>query len=129
MKIVAIDFDGVINPYLKGFQGNNVFEDPSDTCRKEMLELQAAGWTICINTCRSEVKMIRRYLLEHQIPFDHINYSPRNDLQNLSRTKMAADVYIDDKGITFEGKWHGMAKQVMAFQPFYKRSQDGEIKK
>ena len=120
MKIVAVDFDGVINPYTKGWQGKSVFEKPSNACHQELKKLKEAGWIICINTCRSEEANLKVYLLEHKIPFDHINYSPRNDIQGLSGTKLAADVYIDDKNITFDGNWNNMAERVMAFKPFYK---------
>lgn len=126
MKIVAIDFDGVINPYTKGFQGKGVFEQPSDTCRQELEKLKKEGWTICINTCRDEEYEILWYLDEFDLPFDYINYSPRNAEQGLSTTKLAADVYIDDRAIAFEGRWHGMADIVNEFKPFYKRMKDGQ---
>jgi hypothetical protein len=125
MPTIAVDFDGVINPYFKGFQGPGIYEPPKLDMKILLERLQDEGWTIIIFTCRDEESGIRKYLQTWGIPFSFINFNPRNEELGLSR-KVVADVYLDDKAITFDGSTNGLFEKIMNFKPYYRRIRDGE---
>jgi len=104
MKTIAVDFDGTIAHY-NGWKGKGVFGSPIDGCRVFLLKLRQEGWTIIVNTTRSETSDIHRYLTDYKIPFDHINFSPKTQEQFLSPAKVLADVYLDDRAVRFTGKY------------------------
>lgn len=120
MPTVAVDFDGVISCY-DGFKGKGIFGPPIPGVATELAVLRAMGWTIIVNTTRSETWWVKEYLIEHEIPWDYVNFNPDNHTRDLSPAKIIADVYIDDRAITFTGKWGGMAERVINFRPWYKR--------
>lgn len=103
-KTIAVDFDGVISKYDK-FLGKGVFSPPVDGVAKGMQELRDAGWIIIVHTTRSETDCILSYMEKYSIPFDFINYNPKNVLLGLSLGKPIADVYLDDRAIRFDGNW------------------------
>ena len=75
-----------------------------------------------IFTTRLEVHEIRVYLQEQGIPFDYINHNPVNVELDCHPSKVMADVYIDDRAITFEGEWSDkFLDKIVNFKPYYKR--------
>jgi len=115
-KYICIDFDGVINPYTKGFQGKGVFEDPEPECKTALEELKLAGWTIIIHTCRVEALDIVDYLKKFGIPWDEMNDNPANREHNLSFIKPYAHVYLDDRAVNFGGSWKGILSKITSFK-------------
>ena len=61
-----------------------------------MKELKRAGHIVIIHTGRHIDKLIetKKWLKEYKVEYDHIQFG-----------KPVADVYIDDKGMRFEGIW------------------------
>jgi hypothetical protein len=115
-KVVAVDLDGTILkqvPYptmgeaLPGF-------------REELEILKRLGWVIVIWTCRgpAEYDAVRAQLDAHGIPHDYINENPYG-VPNGS-PKIYADVYVDDRGLRFEGEARGLAARVMSHRPWHK---------
>ena len=119
MNTIAIDFDGTISCY-SGFKGKGIFGPPVHGARRALDRLKAVGCTIIINTTRSEVEAIRNYLELWELPFDYINFNPRNKELDLSPTKVIADVYIDDRNISFDGNWEKAVEKALHFKPWYK---------
>jgi hypothetical protein len=103
-KTIAIDFDGVINAY-SGFKGKGVFENPVQGAKDFINRLRSEGWSIIIHTTRSEEKDIENYLNLNGIEFDYINFNPDSIKYDCSTKKPLADVYLDDRGIRFNGDW------------------------
>ncbi len=99
-KSIAIDFDGVINPYTKGWQGAGVFEDPSQECIVAIKKLHA-NYAIIIHTAREQTEFdsIREYLLKHDVEHDEL-FEAKGP-----RAKPVADVYLDDRAVAFSGNW------------------------
>lgn len=109
-KIVIIDFDGT----LCKFAFPKVGAVEPDV--KEALELlKAKGYTIKIHSCRTatywdsiiergtHLHLMIRFLKENEIPFDEIIIDPTMD-------KPIADVYIDDRGVKYDGNWMEIAR-------------------
>jgi len=118
-KTVCIDFDGTITNY-KEFKRKGIFDEVLPGCRGALKRLKDDGWTIIIFTTRLETYLVRQYLEDNGIPFDYINSNPTNEKLDCHPFKPLADVYIDDRAITFEGYWHDMDERVKAFKPWYK---------
>lgn len=115
-KTICIDFDGVINNY-KGYKGWGVFEEIVPGADKGIQSLKESGWTIIIFTTREETKLIADYCDDNGIPFDEINRNSRNHpFTNMG--KPLADIYLDDRGITFEGNWEDILPKINSFKPW-----------
>ncbi len=119
--LIAIDFDGVISEY-RGWRGIGVFGPVINGAKEAIETLKKNGHEILINTCRKEISLVESYLGRHQILYDYINESPKNNELNLSPAKQCADVYIDDKGIYFDGSWdENFINSVLNFKPWWEK--------
>jgi hypothetical protein len=119
--IIAVDFDGVIANYDE-WKGRGIFGKPVEGVAVGLIYLRANGHKIMVYTCRSEIDDVEKYLKVHEIPYDFINHCPENDKNNLHPAKQYADVYIDDRGIRFEGKWdNDFLNAVINFKPWGKK--------
>ncbi len=97
-RTIAVDFDGVIADY-DGYKGPGVLGEPRLDVIAAMRALQGEGWKIVINTTRGETEILP-YLKQHGIPHDEIN---RNSDYNTQGPKPVADVYWDDRALTYSG--------------------------
>jgi len=102
---IAVDFDGVINPYTKGWRGAGVYETPSAECVTALGELHEEGVRIIIHTARekSEHPLVAKFLVINEVMFDEIWAGESK------RAKPKADVYIDDRALNFSGSWKDVA--------------------
>lgn len=90
MAILAIDFDGVIHDPSKKGPGMRLGLPMPDAI-ESMQRLKARGHQLVVFTVRGDrPKHIMDWCHYHGIPFD--------DVTNIKRD---ADLYIDDKAITF----------------------------
>jgi histidinol phosphatase-like enzyme len=99
--VIAVDFDGTL------FHTDELGElSVVAGAREALADLRARGYRIVIHTCRTglaaqdgelsqEVAFIESNLRAHGLVFDEIHLGE----------KMVADVYIDDRGVTFDGDW------------------------
>ena len=51
------------------------------------------------------------------VPFDEINYNKDNP-PGSNKGKPLADVYIDDRGLTFRGDWKASYNDIINFTPW-----------
>ena len=115
MAAVCFDFDGVIHSYKSGWKGAAVIPDPPVEGIKEVIqELKDEGYTIAIHSTRAiEIGgryAIAAYCKEHGIPYDAI-----------TATKPPAMVYVDDRGLKFDGKTEGLVEQIKSFHSWVER--------
>lgn len=97
-RTIAVDFDGVIADY-DGYKGPGVLGEPRLDVISAMRTLHSEGWKIVINTTRGETEILE-YLQRHGIPHDEIN---RNSDYKTQGPKPVADVYWDDRALTYSG--------------------------
>jgi ribonucleotide monophosphatase NagD (HAD superfamily) len=109
---IMIDFDGVINPYTKGWNNGQITDEPIPGVKEAIDELKQQGFEIIIFTTRAStlqnvsptseqlIKDLRSWLDEHEIYYDAI-----------TAEKVSALAYIDDKAIRFTN-WSDVLKQV-----------------
>jgi len=74
-KYVCVDLDGTIAHY-EGWVGETHFGEPTSGVQAALERVRAAGWKIIIHTTRGNRELIRAYLEENAVPFDHINENP-----------------------------------------------------
>ncbi len=53
----------------------------------------------------------------NNIPFDEINYNSDNP-ENTNKGKPIADVYLDDRVVTFTGNWDQSYQDILVFKPW-----------
>jgi adenylyl-sulfate kinase len=92
--VLAIDFDGVIHKYSKGFQGlDNAYDPPMEGAKESLEELKRLGYKLKILSSRPKSAIypwLEKYGMDHLI-------------DEVSNHKFPATVYIDDRGFHFEG--------------------------
>ena len=116
-KTICIDFDGVIHDYSKGWQGEDVFGQIIPNADTGTATLKKNGWTIIIFTTRKKTEKLEKWLAENNISYDHINENP-NQPEHASG-KIIADVYLDDRGICFRGRWDSwLMRDIIEFEPW-----------
>lgn len=105
-KTIAIDFDGVIHKYSKGFQGlYNAYDPPTEGTESALKELKKEGYRLIIVSSRP-VEPIKEWLKKYNL----INY-----FDDVSNTKHPAKYYIDDHAIRFPKNEEDAWKTVLSF--------------
>lgn len=114
-KTICINFDGVIHDYSKGWQGVDVFNCAVPGAAYCTEKLKQDGHTIIIYTTRNDTPALRKFLKDNNISYDYINENP-NQPKGSEKGKLIADVYIDDRAVTFNGNWFGILKKINNFK-------------
>lgn len=113
--VVAVDLDGTLCEYHEGAPAE--IGKPLPGMVEELKKLKEAGWYIVVWTVRPASLDLALQLEALKIPFDEINsnkYGPKD-----GSNKIYADVYVDDKALTFSGETGGLAEKVMSFKPWH----------
>lgn len=124
-KVIAIDFDGVLHRYSKGWNGGVIYDDPVKGSKEALQSLKEKGYTIYIYTGRTnsefrhegesdQVIAIENWLNIHQIPYDKIWLDG----------KPAASIYLDDRAIRFNGNWDETLLAMNENDPWWKKLQN-----
>jgi ribonucleotide monophosphatase NagD (HAD superfamily) len=112
---IAVDFDGVLHLYSKGWNGGEIYDEVVPGAKQAMEQLKAAGHKIYIFSTRSnkifhkegnQDKLMKDWLEKNEIPFDKI----------WTFGKPMADLFIDDRAIGFRGNWQQTIKEVAEFK-------------
>ena len=105
MKTIAIDFDGVVHKYSKGWSDGSLYDEPVDGAFDALKTLMRWGFAVYIHSTRKPEDM-QNWFAEHnfgtatQIIQDEVFWEAANIL-GLSNRKLPAIVYIDDRGLRF----------------------------
>ena len=92
---LAIDFDGVIHKYSKGFQGlQNAYDVPNEGTREALEELIKRGFRLIIVSSRP-VNVINMWLEK----YDMVKY-----FEEVTNIKRPASFYIDDHALHFNNE-------------------------
>lgn len=108
-KTIAVDLDGTLASY-DGWQGEAHFGELRPGAREALQRFKEKGYLVIIYTCRGNKKAVREWLEKNDVHFDHINENPHQP-PGVSKNKMSADVYIDDKAISANHRWSTIEKR------------------
>lgn len=109
MPAVSIDFDGVIHAYTLGWHDGTIYDPPLPGSLEAVADLMTR-YPVFVLTTR-DVHQVADWLSAHGVPA--IASSPIsqrvfwNEMGRVLVTnqKMAAKVYVDDRGYRFGGDW------------------------
>ena len=102
MSTIAVDFDGCIVEFDGWKDKNHIGK--LKTGAREVINQLAEEHKIIIYTCRSHLVPVIKFLREEQISYDYINRNP-DQPKGVSKRKIMADHYIDDRAIEFNDNW------------------------
>jgi hypothetical protein len=117
-KVVALDFDGVLNSYSSGWQGHDKTDDPVPGAAGAIRELWENGFKVVIYSARANepkgVQAIRDFLAEK------LDIDPKGI--DITDKKPIADVYVDDRAINFAGDWKKTLAAIKGFKSWIGKS-------
>lgn len=117
-KLLAIDFDGVVNSYTSGWQGATLIPDLPTTGAIDFLRAAAKRFNVVIFSSRSAhdggIAAMKGWLNYHGLPWEWID-----DYLTFPTDKPPAHVSIDDRAIQFSGRWPSL-DEIDSFQPWYR---------
>jgi len=116
-KSISLDFDGVIHSYTNGWTGETPEDSPVSGSLDFVKELIDMGYEVVVHSARAQTKGgkegIRKWLNEHKFP----------DIE-VSLEKPHAELYVDDRGFRFEGKFEKVLNFIngkSSLKPWYKK--------
>ncbi len=114
---LCVDFDGVIHSYISGWKGADVIPDPPVPGAIEALYQYIDHFEVAIYSARSGqeggIKAMREWLAKQDYAIVDYLLWPSS--------KPAASVYLDDRGLRFEGRWPSIAEIQEASTPWYQK--------
>lgn len=122
-RTIAVDFDGVIHGYSKGWADGSIYDPPIEGARQSLHRIRRAGYRVLIFSTRcsdreinGEVQKgqfdeVRAYLDKHKIPYDGI----------WTDEKPIYSVLIDDNAIRFppRGFWPWLRRLFRVSTPWF----------
>ena len=109
-KTIAVDLDGTIY-HQKAWNRDNIGV-PIPGAREELQKFIDAGWHVVIYTARLPEDWDN---IESTVQADGIPYTRLWRKEG----KPLADVYLDDRAITFDGNWARMFQRVEGWNPWF----------
>jgi phosphoglycolate phosphatase-like HAD superfamily hydrolase len=92
-KTIAVDFDGVIHAYSRGWRGGVIYDAPVEGAFQALQDLFDAGYELVIFTTRDLNGAVEGWMNAHRGQFT-FEYTVTN-------VKPMAIAYIDDRAIRF----------------------------
>lgn len=121
--VIAIDFDETIAVRDKDLVPTGFMPKAKETLKW----LKDNGCTIVIWTCRSGDKedLAKKFLDENGVKYDAINDNVKKDMDFETSRKIYADVYVDDKNISFVNSkkvdWDVVKQEMEKYIKSYKK--------
>lgn len=117
---ICVDFDGVLHAYTT-WKGLDVFDGVVEGAPEAMRHLHSLGHTLILHTTRAVTPALMSFLGTHGIPIDYYNENPEKTATGvLDPRKPLADIYIDDRAVTFKGNWSETVNEIAVFKQWCK---------
>jgi hypothetical protein len=98
-KAVAVDFDGPIHAYTRGWQEGAIYDQPTDGALESVAQL-AENYRVIVFTARDDLLAVKVWLRDH-------GFDPY--VEDVTNRKPQAQVYIDDRAVYFDTALGGHA--------------------
>ena len=95
---IAVDCDGVLHLYSLGWHDGTMYDEPVPGAREAVQKLINKGYEVYVLTARHNRPEVEEWLEKHGFP-----------KMRVSRVKLPAIAYIDDRGIRFTN-WADISK-------------------
>ena len=112
-KTICIDFNGVLDTY-QGFTGR--MHPPREGASNFLRQLRDLGFTIVVLTS-CDAMDVHKWLRD----YDMLQY-----VSGVTSTKVPAIVYLDDRGITFNGDFIEAIESILKFKCFWEDAEHKE---
>lgn len=126
MKTIAIDFDGVIHKYSKGWQDGSIYDETIDGWVSAINSLFNKGYSVFIFTTRDPEKIVTWFYEEFvgagEQPFRMVVIPEDTEFWNeawtvgVTQRKLPAIAYIDDRAIRFRESWVKVFEDLREFE-------------
>ncbi len=143
-RTIAIDFDGVIHAYSKGWQRGECYDSPVTGVFHAIQELMNKDYSVFIFSTR-KAKQIKKWMKEWAYDSDYIvngmggdpnDYSypkfnftveiipfykkfwNKKNVVGITKRKLPALCYIDDRAIRFDGDWDKTLLDISKFKTY-----------
>ena len=112
-KTIAVDLDGVIHSYSRGWENGTLYDDPVPGAKEALARLAEQGHQISIVTARlhpkgPDVEQQRQQVGEW---LDTHGFAEGKHYHEITNNKPPALAYIDDRAVCFE-TWEQSLKDV-----------------
>lgn len=108
---IALDFDGVVHRYSKGWGDGTIYDPPVNGIRGLIYKLKESGYKVVIYSTRARsIKgriAMREWLKKYMIEVDSI-----------AKDKPIAKIYVDDRAINFNGNVKKLETDILKFKPW-----------
>lgn len=119
-KTVAIDFDGVIHGYSKGWHDGTCYDKPLAEAFDRIQDIMD-DYNVYILSTRNPFQ-IADWLEVHKAPFKfevipldtELTFWNKHWVVGITQKKLAAMLYIDDRGLRFTG-WNNVPRNLDAY--------------
>ena len=108
-KTILIDLDGVLNDYVGNYDKDFIPQIKAGA--KEFLSDLSKNYDIKIFTTRNS-ELASKWIEENGL---------NEFVVGVTNVKEPCWVYIDDRCITFDGKFEGLIDKINNFKPYYKK--------
>ncbi|MBI2033575.1 MAG: hypothetical protein HYT13_00535 [Candidatus Liptonbacteria bacterium] len=108
-KLLAVDFDGVIHRYSRGWHDSSIYDPPMKGALVALRTLRRTFKIVVFSrrAAHQGTKKIKQWLHKHKIPFDAV-----------TKVKPRARWYIDDRAIHFT-TWTKTLKEIARLEKKY----------
>lgn len=100
-RTIAIDFDGTIHKYSKGFFDGTIYDDPVDGAFEAIANFMQLGYKVVVFTAREDSSLpdVISWCFKW---FNEYGIIPTEDNFSVTNKKPMAAVYIDDRAVRFQ---------------------------
>ena len=108
-KTIAIDFDGVIHKYSKGWQNGRIYDEPVEGSLEAIFKLLEKDYRVVVFTTREFINEVKDWIIMEMHKCKNLEGKTFVNYKDFSVTniKPPAIAYIDDRGIRFTN-WKDM---------------------